>query len=75
MPKLGIGATMNKQERKWRAEEDARAIARAKEIQDDPQRMKEASKAAKSIVTEKQKCIEEQQEELAGLKKLAKKAR
>jgi hypothetical protein len=73
--KLKIAASMSKQERKWRAESDAEASARAKEVQDDPKRLKAAQSAAKSLVAEEMKYLEEKQDKLAGLKRLAKKAK
>jgi hypothetical protein len=76
--KLKIAASMSKQEKKWRAESDAEALARAKEVQDDPKRLKAAQSAAKSLVAEEtkylMKYLEEKQDKLAGLKRLAKKA-
>jgi hypothetical protein len=66
---------MSKQEKKWKAEEDARSLARAKEIQGDPKRVKAAQLAAKSLVAEEQQYLEEKQKSLIGLKILAKKAK
>jgi hypothetical protein len=72
---MKVSTEMSKQEKRWQAEEDARALARAKEVQDDPKRLKAAQSAAKSLVAEEMKYLEEKQDKLAGLKRLAKKAK
>jgi hypothetical protein len=44
MPKV---LSQTEQEKRWRAEDDARALKRAQEIQNDPSRVKEAHKVIK----------------------------
>ncbi len=61
-------AKLSLEERKLRAENDARILADAKAIMDDPARMKAAANAAKKMLNEKQA-------ELKGLKQVAKKAK
>jgi hypothetical protein len=55
-------------EKRWRAESDARTIAEAKVIMGDPGRMKAAATAAK-------KMVEDKKAELAGLKQVARKGK
>lgn len=55
---------MNADERKWRARDDAHALAQAEEIKADPKRLEAARGAARDMVAE-------EQERLAGLKKAA----
>lgn len=56
---------MNKQEKEWQAQEDARTLARAEEIKNDSSRKKAAIKEARKIVKEKEK-------EVKAIKKIAK---
>jgi len=46
---------MTAQDRKWQAEDDARTLAASIVIQDDPTRMKAATKAANRMAEEKRK--------------------
>ena len=48
-PKLSI------QERQWRAEDDARTLARATEIKEDKTRLRAATSAAKKLAKDAQK--------------------
>lgn len=52
------------EEAKWRRQDDARTLARAKEIEADSERLKEAKKGAKEI-------LEQEAERLKGLSKVA----
>lgn len=52
------------EEAKWRRQDDARTLARAKEIEADSERLKEAKKGAKEI-------LEEEASRLRGLSKVA----
>lgn len=52
------------EEAKWRRQDDARTLARAKEIEADSERLKEAKKGAKEI-------LEQEAERLRGLSKVA----
>ena len=45
---------MDADERRWRAESDARSLAEAEEINKDPERIKAATEAAKVMAEEKQ---------------------
>lgn len=45
-------AAMSREEKRWREEEDARVLAEANVIRDDPTRMRGAAKAAERIATE-----------------------
>ena len=51
-------------ERKWQAEDDARTLARAAELQSDAKRMAAAKKVAAAMVSAKQK-------ELVAMKRVA----
>lgn len=51
-------------EKRWRAESDARSLATAAEVQNDSARMKAAQAMAKKMAVEKEK-------ELAGMRKAA----
>lgn len=53
-------------EARWRAEEDARTLARAEEIKSDPTRVKNASVAAQEL-------LRSREEEISGLRKVASK--
>lgn len=43
---------MSAEEKKWRAEDDARALRRAQEIQSDPNRVKEAHKVIQGQIND-----------------------
>ena len=51
-------------ERRWRAEDDARTLAESEKIKNDPSRVKDAQAAA-------QRMLEEEKERLLGLQKVA----
>lgn len=44
--------TISAEEKRWRAEDDARALRRAQEIQSDPNRVKEAKKIINEQLTD-----------------------
>lgn len=55
--------SVDPEEAKWRRQDDARTLARAKEIEADSERLKEAKKGAKEI-------LEQEAERLRGLSKV-----
>lgn len=60
-------------EEKWRAQDDARTLARASAIQKDPIRLKEAKKEAKAMLREEEAAAKEANNRLAAMRKIAKK--
>jgi len=50
-------STMAKDDQKWRAEDDLRALQRAAEIQSDKSRVKAAKAVAKEQMTALKKCL------------------
>lgn len=54
---------MAAQDKKWQAEDDARTLARAREIEQDPSRAQAAKKAAKDLA-------KKTEEELMNLRKV-----
>ena len=65
---VGPSSKLTKQEKEWRAESDAHALAEAKSIMGDPTRLKAAAHAAKKMVAEKEQIVR-------SLKQVAKKAK
>lgn len=59
-------ATMSKQEMDWQAEDDARALMRAKVIMADAARMKAATAAAARIMKERKAEMEAMEAVAAG---------
>lgn len=55
VPMARSRAAETAQQRKWREEEDARTLADANVIHDDPTRMREAARAAERIAKEERK--------------------
>jgi len=49
--RAGNSMKMNKEEKKWRAEDDARTLARAQEIASDAKRMRAAETQAKQMAS------------------------
>lgn len=50
-----MAKSMDAMEKQWRAESDARTLADAEAIRNDPKRISEASKAAKKMVADQKK--------------------
>lgn len=63
--------TPAQQEEKWQAESDARTLAMADTISQDPERMKRAQKAAAGMVKDEKERAEEQKVMSDALKRLA----
>jgi len=66
---------MTDEEKRWRAESDARSLAEAKVIMDDPERVKAARTAAADLVQRRQERLKEDQKEVDKLKSIAKNPR
>jgi hypothetical protein len=64
-----------KSEQDWKAEEDARTLARASTIMRDRDRMKAARSAASRLLEDETERAKEQEEMTAALSKLAKRGR
>ena len=63
---------MSAEEKKWRAEMDARTLAEADAIRSDPKRKQEASKAAKGLVAEEKQRAKESDKRAKAMGKVAK---
>jgi hypothetical protein len=66
-------STSDFDEEKWRAESDARTLAEAHAISEDPDRMKKATKAAKDLADEMQKRAKEAGDSADAMQMLASK--
>jgi len=66
-------AKMTQDEKRWRAEDDARTLAQAQEVIVDKPRLTAAKKAAKSMVNEQQKRVDGLKK-VVSVKPIAKKA-
>lgn len=64
MPTLSGARKMSTEEKRWRAEDDARTLSEAEAIKRDPARLKAAQKAAVKLA-------KEAADKAAGMKKVA----
>lgn len=64
---VGMDYNMAEEEKRWQAESDARALAEAEVIRNDPDRLKAAQKAAKDMADEQKKDAEAMSK-IAGMK-------
>lgn len=64
-----------KKEEEWKAEEDARTLARGMAIMNDSDRMTKARAAAKRLLSDEKKRTEEQEDMTDALSQLARKGR
>jgi len=64
-------AKPSKEEEKWKAEDDARTLAGAMAILDDPERLKKAKKAAKKLLEQEEEWAEEAEQKRKAMARLA----